>query len=461
MTIWSICQDYESQTIIISETQALAKIIAGEIATELQSNRLLVKDFGRFHSDAPEVQWQPAFGSLRVEGSQLTRGYNVYSRGMDSQIQSLRAKRVICDDIIGEKAALTEIGRDADQRTFYTDIMSRVGPSGQVIVIGTRRHLYDLYGELAAKVDRHGENIWEHINFPAIDSEGRALWDCTNDGRSHARNYPDCCRAREYLDRTRDEMTSAAFEQTFQQQPVPPESRWIQPEWLVGDMREDGDWGCLDWDRDLGHPAKEGNWIRCISVDPSDLNYWGIIVADVARNRDEFRCVILTVVRRKFTTEQFIREFESLCDQYRPLYFVPEVTLNRKWWRETKDLDPIRLKYGWRILKHETVSNKRDQQSGLASLAVDFRAGRIRIPYGDPEARRQGGGMQILITEALDAPFFKTNDVLMALWFLKWQHKLMYVPSVYTGQRGEWVAPPATRGAWAKTESRAGVGRAY
>lgn len=73
-------------------------------------------------------------------------------------------------------------------------------------------------------------------------------------------------------------------------------------------------------------------------------------------------------------------------------------------------------RYGVRIKTHRTQHNKWDPQLGIESLAVDFEVGRIRLPYGDVESR---GQTLTLKAEATQYPNGRSDDLLMALWFLQ------------------------------------------
>src|SRR5439155_26011182 len=139
------CQNRDFRRIIVSQAGELPYQWVGEIASHLTENEQLLQDFGRFRADG---YWQPGKGALRVEGSTLKRGYNVFARGAMSQIQGLRCDEVVVDDVVAPDDVLTEDRRKKLSWWFHNVIESRPDPGGRILVIGTRQHPNDPYGEL-------------------------------------------------------------------------------------------------------------------------------------------------------------------------------------------------------------------------------------------------------------------------------------------------------------------------
>jgi hypothetical protein len=78
--------------------------------------------------------------------------------------------------------------------------------------------------------------------------------------------------------------------------------------------------------------------------------------------------------------------------------------------------------------------NKNNAEYGVQSLASDFEFERISLPYGDETGRRMS---DLLSNEALMYPDGETNDLLMALWFVKFNYKklspLRFLPTRVKG----------------------------
>lgn len=77
---------------------------------------------------------------------------------------------ILDDPVKGRREAESPLERDKLWTWFQDDLHTRKEPGGSVIVVHTRWHVDDLGGRLLAT----GE--YEHVQLPAIDPHGRALW---------------------------------------------------------------------------------------------------------------------------------------------------------------------------------------------------------------------------------------------------------------------------------------------
>jgi hypothetical protein len=135
-------------------------------------------------------------------------------------------------------------------------------------------------------------------------------------------------------------------------------------------------------------------------------------------------------------------EIHRVIKNYRPEYFIFEQNAAQRWLLQDPEMERLRGKL--MVLPHTTNRNKADPVLGTASLAVDFEFGRIRLPYGDNDAKQS---TQLLLDEAFTWPQGQTDDVLMALWFIKFNHNRL-APRSTNGDSwsGKWGrgfrAPP-------------------
>jgi hypothetical protein len=95
------------------------------------------------------------------------------------------------------------------------------------------------------------------------------------------------------------------------------------------------------------------------------------------------------------------------------------------------------LKDRVRLMLHHTTAKKNSMEYGVQSLASDFEFSRISLPYGDDTARRMS---DMLANEALMWPDGDTSDLLMALWFVKFNYKSLrptyFLPTRRKGSTG-------------------------
>ena len=85
-----------------------------------------------------------------------------------------------------------------------------------------------------------------------------------------------------------------------------------------------------------------------------------------------------------------------------------------------------RAKWGVRVIPHSTGANKADPQYGVYTLAPHYEFGRVRIPYTDlakTDAIK-------LIHEVKNYPNGRTDDTVMAQWFLEWNLPSLSTPRV-------------------------------
>lgn len=436
--IWLICRDRNVQLLLVSNAREDAGNWATEIAGQLAGNEPLIQDFGRFEPESVgEQKWKPMSGTFSVIGrTRKMKGaqYTVESRGMGSRVLGRRADFIIIDDPTRQEDAESPATRDSQLRHLRQQVFTRAEPQGEwkggrIMVIGQRVHIRDLYGVLESQEweigDKAGTKSWHVEKYPAVlDWENKkTLW-------------PERWNWQEIEQAYTDVGGHSAFLTMYQQDPVPEGTALIRSAWLEA---------CKDRDRPARQgPRTEGEFlpvVRVLSMDPSPSQYNGFIVGDLLSNREQFYFYVTEVHRLKAG----VREAQALVDQIietaRPDYFIFESSAVTKWLRD----DPWFVSLNQRIktIIHKTGVNKNTQEFGVQSLAGDFEFGRLSLPYGDEVGRRM---TDLLGHEALVYPDGDTDDLLMALWFVKFNYnKLSPVRHLPTQVRG---AGPAIGWSW-------------
>jgi hypothetical protein len=190
--------------------------------------------------------------------------------------------------------------------------------------------------------------------------------------------------------------------------------------------------------------------VRVVSLDPAMTQFCGIVCADVfapkaSDDLSELRIDVLELVRKKVGVRETIQELERACAVHRPNVLIFERNIGRHF-EENADFLSLKSRDGVRFKAHTTTaSNKNDAQLGIQALAIDFELGRVRLPYGDVESRGQS---RMLIAEATEWPYGKTDDLLMALWFIRAQFRTLRVrPEIPPAGQGKgWWMPSHLRG---------------
>lgn len=430
--IWLICRDRNVQILLVSETHEFAKRWASEISGQLEYNQDLVSAFGRFKPEnVGDQPWAPARGALSVmgrtrkaKGAQLT----VQSVGMSTQVLGMEADFVMVDDPTNQEISASDTERKNQLKHLREQVFSRAEPQGdrpggRIVVVGQRVHLLDLYGELEKQEyemgDLRGQKLFHTEKTPAVlDWDRReVLW-------------PQRFSWEEMMLTYARVGGHGPFSCLYQQQPMPEGSALVTLEWIKA---------CRDYNRAAGVGPRgemgDGAFLpitRILSVDPSPTKFNGIVVGDLLHNKENFVFSVMHVAHMRAGVRELMTQVDGLIAEFKPDYFIFEESGFLAWFRD----DPwfVNLKDRVKLILHKTGVNKNNAEYGVQSLASDFEFERISLPYGDEAGRRMS---DLLSGEALMYPDGDTNDLLMALWFVKFNYKklspLRFLPTRVRG----------------------------
>lgn len=147
-------------------------------------------------------------------------------------------------------------------------------------------------------------------------------------------------------------------------------------------------------------------------------------------------------------TEEQIDLITTMVKAYKPSVVIIEFDAQQKGLGNDDRMKALALLYGFTIRGHITRGTKMDEVFGVASMDQSFKAGDIRIPYGDQETQDR---MAHLVNQLRAwRPDVKTKnltqDLVMALWF-SWRYWMQ------TRKVHEEVLVPASRPSWVMDES--------
>jgi hypothetical protein len=420
--IWLMARDRNIQIILISQTRSIALKMSNRIAAILASNKKLITENGPFVPQVESTPWRPLQGELMVAGRDRQEGsgdLTLMVRGAGQGILGLEADWVILDDPTTKSISASETERENLSEWFHGEVLSRLEPQTPCFVIGQRVHMNDLYGELAgikSTINPSGY-AWKQINYPAILD-----WD------KHLTLWPQKWGWDE-LQQTMEDTGRDLFESMYQQNPLPNDRRLVLREWIYGDEEEGGDHpGCLDYDRKAGVPGPDTvDKVRVMSLDPSPTKFAALVVADIDRSKPYLHAEIIKITRDRMSVRDMIQNIQDTITLYAPQYFIFEQNAAQRWLLQDSDMDEIKRHV--QVLPHTTSQNKADPVLGVETLARDFEKGHIRLPWGSPESQTMS---HFLLDEAEVYPQGLTNDVLMALWFIKWNTARLsprYIPT--------------------------------
>lgn len=435
MTVWlsifEIAMDRNIQILLISGTVDQAKKFSRKIAWHLEFNRKLVAAFGRFKPTSDATPWGPLSGELMVEGRERgieSGDMTLQIRGIGQKILGMEADRIRADDPVGRDSATSSTTRENLSEYWHGDALSRQSPICRVTIIGQRIHHQDLYGELADELvdwgPKEGKPLYRHIIYPAVldHSTQKVLW-------PEFWPYEKLMARRNQL---KKKTSSWIWEAMYQQNPTPQEDRLVREEWIYGNDSDHP--GCLDLSRAGGVGMYEWGprdnekadwWVRACSLDPSPTRSAGMIIADVWHSRDDMRCGILEARRKKMDVREMKSELARAHEQYRYRYLIFEQNAAQRWFLQDAEFMSWARTQGVIVIPHTTGKHKTDPVFGLQSIAVAFENGKIRLPWGDRYGKEMS---QQLIDEALIYPHGPYSDLLMALWFIAFNHSKLTPP---------------------------------
>jgi len=432
--IWLICRDRNVQLLLVSKTHEFAQNWALEIAANLEHNEGLIKAYGAFKADKEgDQKWKPNSGTFTVLGRTKTiRGaqFTVESRGMNGQVLGREADFIMVDDPTDQEEAESETSRRRELKHLQEQVFTRAEPQadkpgGRIAVVGQRVHLLDVYGTLA-KMEweigpNKGEKLWHVEKYPAVldwDSK-RVLWPERHSWDELMLTY---ARVGGH----------GPFSTLFQQEPLPEGSALVTQAWVEG---------CRDHSRNafqgmrVDDAGAQVPVVRVLSLDPSPTKFNGIVVGDLFYNKDRFVFAMTEAYRLQAGQYGVKAKVDEIINRAKPDYFIFEESGFLHWFRD----DPwfMELKDRVKLELHHTGANKNSMEYGVQSLAGDFEFKNLSFPYGDDEARRMS---DLVSGEALIYPYGETTDMLMALWFIKFNYKRLspvrFLPTRVKGTEG-------------------------
>lgn len=442
---WRICRDPNVRIIIISKTQAMAKKFLYGITSRLTHPRYaeLQKMFapeGGFKASADK--W--AANQIYLGGEDKDSGEphpTVEALGIGGQVYGARADLIICDDCV----TLSNAGDWEKQMDWLRqEASTRLGPSGKLLVIGTRVAPQDLYRELR-NPDHYTDNRspWTYFAQPAIlgnaqkqPEEWETLWPVSerpfegaedDDVADADGNFPRWTGPR--LAELRNDLGSSRWAMVYMQADVAAEPIFdsICVRGSVEGMRKRGPLVAGA----PGYPKNpEGFYIIC-SMDPAMAGETATIAYAV--DRETQKRYVLDVSIMPAPTPLRIRELiHQWTELYKPNEWVIESNAFQLFLTQDEEIRGFLATRGIPLKPHHTGFNKQDAEFGVASLQPLFGTKEVK---GENQGYKHSGNNLISLpdihkNEAVKAlieqlvlwdPNVKTKhrkqDAVMALWF--------------------------------------------
>lgn len=165
--IWMAWRHPGRDGFIFSATQTQAQRILRDIREELESNPAL-----QHLVPVKKERWND--NELR-----LSNGHTIYARGFGTKVRGAHPIWIVCDDVLNDEMAYSEIQRKKGNDYFFSAIVPMCVPGGTIVVVGTPFHSLDLYAEIKTKsawTFKRYQALWSTKDEETGEITDHALW---------------------------------------------------------------------------------------------------------------------------------------------------------------------------------------------------------------------------------------------------------------------------------------------
>ena len=419
---------------LVSKTQSMAKEFLYAIKQRLTSPQWaeLQRRYAPAEGfKATAEKWTQ--DAIYLERDSGEKDPTVQALGIGGQIYGARADLIILDDCV----TLANAGEYEKQiRWIQQEVLTRVGPTGKILVVGTRVDPMDLYREMR-NPERYPDNTspWTYLAMPAVLEfaddpkdwvtlwpKSDRPWDADDTPADENGLYPRW--SGQHLRRRRGLIDPKTWAMVYQQQDV--ESTAIfAPDAVRGSVSGMRAIGPLIPGAP-GHPDNLASQYIVASMDPAmSGDTFSVIMAG---DRTTGKRYLLEASRMPAPTPQQIRDLIfHWTEKYQPKVWVIEKNAFQLFLTQDEKINQFLASRGIRLVQHYTGSNKMDAEFGVASMAPLFgstdsqgkhqKNNLLELPRADNEH------IKALIEQLItwSAGTKNKQDGPMALWFAETQ----------------------------------------
>ncbi len=431
---YRICIDPNVRIKLVSKTQQMAKEFLYAVKQRLTSHQYMELQRRYAPADgfkATADKWTS--DSIYIERDSGEKDPTVQALGIGGQIYGARSDLVILDDCV----TLSNAGEYEKQiRWLQQEVLTRIGPTGKLLIVGTRVNPIDLYREIR-NPDRYpdGKSPWTYLAMPAVlefDEDPNnwiTLWPYSDRPWDNDPIEPntDGLFPRwngKYLRQRRGVLDAKTWAMVYQQQDVQAEAIFA-PELVRA--AANGLRGCGPLVPGApGYPRSTDGFHTVCAMDPAMSG--DTFTVAITGDKNTKKRYLLDASRITAPTPQRIREIIfQYTEKYKPAVWVIEKNAFQLFLTRDEEINKFLQSRGIRLVQHYTGKNKLDLEYGVASLAQLF--GTFG-PDGKPAKdsllelpRPESEGVKALIEQLITwAPDTRNKqDGPMALWMAETQ----------------------------------------
>lgn len=436
---YRIIKDPNISVMIVSKTQDMAKKMIYAIKSRLTHPAYADMQLAFAPADgykASSDQWSAT--KVYLDSSARTgaeKDATIEALGMGGQIYGSRANLIVLDDTV----TLSNANEWTKQMDWVRqEVASRLGPGGQLLVVGTRVAATDLYSELRNE-EHYTDGVvpWTYLSMPAVldyeedPEDWKTLWPVSdepfvdNDEPDENGNYPRWTGPR--LAQVRNEVGPRKWSLVYQNQDIEEDSTFDSVA-VRGSINPSRQTGRLD-PALRGHPSNIDTMYTICSMDPAVAGNTAAVAYAIDRLNGK-RFVLDVRVMSGPSPSQIRELIKEMTDVYRPQEWIIESNAFQGFLVYDEEINQELANKGIMLKPHHTGNNKQDPDFGVASMSglfgtVTNGVGGIRHHQDDnlielPSSHSHG--VKMLVEELISwSPFVKTKyrrqDTVMALWF--------------------------------------------
>ncbi len=213
LPLWAALENKAKFIIPINETDEVVKLTISNIRQELESNELIVADYGQLIANKISAT------KFTESNVLLANGCRILGRSRGQKIRGLRHMQyrpdlVIIDDPEEREKVQKKEYRDKTEQWLRGDVIPSIEESkARLVVIGNVLHTDSLMARLKA------DEIFTHRDYPLIDKSGRCLW---------TGKYPNEAA----LKKQEAKVGRIAWMREYLLKVVPPDDQEVKEEWI-------------------------------------------------------------------------------------------------------------------------------------------------------------------------------------------------------------------------------------
>lgn len=438
------------------------------------------RDFGRFKPIDREQWTNEAFIVMQHDdmGAVTEKNSTLQSYGMDANYLGDRVDAAFWDDLVDDRVSRNTEMRELLEDRWRKIAESRLEPAGLIALIGQRLAPDDLYRyclDMVQPFDVEDEDMidelsdeeieslrrdkkYRHIKFQAHYEDRCSL----NSHKMSAEPYPKGClldpRRVSWRDiRSLQSNSMRDYLVLYQQEDMAPDDVFVANEWIFGDAEHIG---CMDKDRDawqMPEGVNPGECLAVVTADPSPSMYWAVefwlyhprqerrYLIDLKRAKME----VGDFLDYRMDSQSYVGIMQEWLEASRVLgcpieYWIFERNAAQRFYLQFDVVRQWAARNSIEIISHDTTGrSKPDEDLGVSSIREHYRFGRVRLPgkgEGKTHALR-------LIDEVTKYGHHRTDDCVMAHWFLEWNLDRLVRPARQTvhAWRPTWAGTPQRR----------------